>query len=196
MKNRMQSKHNRGFTVVETLAVVAIIVILMAVSAVPAAKYVDTLKIMELDNAARDIYMAAQNRAVLLSGEGSQRLSGLVKRKDETDPTKMANLVTLTNMPKEGSHDGEKNYYISKADLKDEVKALLPTGSIDETLRDGDFEQHRAAVVSDGLGRAIDLLGAVNAKGDVYGIGVEGRSTVVYLLGEVDRTVDQQVVVV
>ena len=55
---------------------VAILVILLGVSAVAAARYRDYLKITELDNAARDIYMAAENRAVLLNGGG--QLTGLL----------------------------------------------------------------------------------------------------------------------
>lgn len=129
MKNRMQSKHISGFTMVETLAVVAIIIILLGVSAVPAAKYVDTLKIMELDNAARDIYMAAQNRAELLSGAGSGNLTKLV----ETGAS--GKTTTLTTRGHTDDAGKEKLYYLSQDDVAD----LLPTGSIDQTLWDGYF---------------------------------------------------------
>ncbi len=70
MTERVEHKKSRGFSLVETLAVVAILVILLSVSAVAAAYYRDYLKITELDNAAREIYMAAENRAVLLGGGG------------------------------------------------------------------------------------------------------------------------------
>ena len=70
MVQRFENKGSRGFSLVETLAVVAILVILLSLSAVAAAYYRDYLKITELDNAARDIYMAAENRAVLLGGSG------------------------------------------------------------------------------------------------------------------------------
>lgn len=70
MTERLKHNENRGFSLVETLAVVAILVILLSLSAVAAAYYRDYLKITELDNAARDIYMAAENRAVLLGGSG------------------------------------------------------------------------------------------------------------------------------
>lgn len=70
MTERFVHRRNRGFSLVETLAVVAILVILLGVSAVGAAYYRDYLKITELDNAAREIYMAAENRAVLLGGGG------------------------------------------------------------------------------------------------------------------------------
>ena len=70
MDQRFENRGNCGFSLVETLAVVAILVILLSISAVAAAYYRDYLKITELDNAAREIYMAAENRAVLLSGGG------------------------------------------------------------------------------------------------------------------------------
>ena len=57
MVQRFENKGSRGFSLVETLAVVAILVILLSLSAVAAAYY-------------RDIYMAAENRAVLLGGSG------------------------------------------------------------------------------------------------------------------------------
>lgn len=70
MIKRSKDKQNQGFSLVETLAVVAILVILLSLSAVAAAYYRDYLKITELDNAAREIYMAAENRAVLLDSGG------------------------------------------------------------------------------------------------------------------------------
>ena len=75
-EDRFDNK-NKGFSLVEMLAVVAILIILLGVSAVGVVYYRDLLKITELDNAAREIYMAAENRAVLLSN--ARRLSGLVR---------------------------------------------------------------------------------------------------------------------
>ena len=59
MTKHVKKQRNHGFSLVETLAVVAILVILLSLSAVAAAYYRDYLKITELDNAAREIYMAA-----------------------------------------------------------------------------------------------------------------------------------------
>lgn len=50
-------KHDKGFTLTEVLIVVAITIILLAVSFVAAAYYRKHLKITELDNAAREIFM-------------------------------------------------------------------------------------------------------------------------------------------
>lgn len=112
METRRLNNNSRGFSLVEMLAVVAILVILLGISMVAAAGYRDLLKITELDNAAREIYMAAENRAVLLSG--ARRLS---------------------NQLGEKAPDSRFDY-VSKTSMKEE---LLPTGSIDPALRDGDF---------------------------------------------------------
>lgn len=117
MAQRIQNKGNRGFSLVETLAVAAILVILLSLSAVAAAYYRDYLKITELDNAARDIYMAAENRAVLLGSNG--QLEGLISAS------------TLAEGGKEDSG------WITKDSAA--AKELLTAGAIDPTLLDGDF---------------------------------------------------------
>ena len=76
MTEHMENRRTRGFSLVETLAVVAILAILLSLSAVAAAYYRDYLKITELDNAAREIYMAAENRAVLLDEDSWRRPAG------------------------------------------------------------------------------------------------------------------------
>lgn len=82
MKRKSSNNRNGGFTLVEMLAAVAILVILLGVSAVAVARYRDYLKITELDNAAREIYLAAENRAALLNG--GSRLAKLVSKSGNT----------------------------------------------------------------------------------------------------------------
>ena len=122
MSRYSRRKWNSGFTLVETLAAVAVLVILLGLGAVAAAYYRDCLRITELDNAAREIYMAAEHRAVLLSG--SRRLGGLVEEDEK--------LVLLSAVTAE---DG-KAYYMSSEDIS---AALLGAGSIDPVLWDGHF---------------------------------------------------------
>ena len=55
----MKESRRSGFTLVEALVTTAILIILLAFSAVAVTRYVRWLKITELDNAAREIYMAA-----------------------------------------------------------------------------------------------------------------------------------------
>ena len=56
---RAMWKNRHGFTLVEMLVVVAVLVILLAVSAVGVVRYRRQTRITELDNAAREIYLAA-----------------------------------------------------------------------------------------------------------------------------------------
>ena len=128
MKNRRQNRRNSGFTVVEMLAVVAIMIILMAVSAVSVISYMDKLTLTELDNAAREIYLAAENRAVLIGPQRVNKLSAaaspLAAAEDEEDG---------------GSADESKLSFAANAGEEKISTDLLPTGSIDPTLLDGYF---------------------------------------------------------
>lgn len=66
----MKGYKNDGFTLVEMLIALAVTVILLAIGIVGVVQYQSHMKITELDNMAREIYMAAQNRAVLLQNSG------------------------------------------------------------------------------------------------------------------------------
>lgn len=124
-EDRFDNK-NKGFSLVEMLAVVAILIILLGVSAVGVVYYRDLLKITELDNAAREIYMAAENRAVLLSN--ARRLSGLVRN---------GSPVSLADGGAAGEAASDTAYVVQKSDAS--LTQLLPAGSVDPTLRSGDF---------------------------------------------------------
>ncbi|MDO5585429.1 MAG: type II secretion system protein, partial [Dialister sp.] len=121
----MSKMKNAGFTMVEMLAVVAILVILLGVSVVSVVRYRDMLKLTELDNAAREIYMAAENRAVLLSG--ARRLNNQLDKQAGT-PT------ALTGY--DWHSEEEELCYVSRASVTQE---LLAAGSIDPALWEGDF---------------------------------------------------------
>ena len=117
MTERFEKKQSCGFSLVETLAVVAILVILLSVSAVAAAYYRDYLKITELDNAAREIYMAAENRAVLLEGGQLDAALGVTSLAEGGTPA--------------------QPIFIAKDEAAG--KGLLTAGAIDPALLDGDF---------------------------------------------------------
>ncbi len=69
---RFQTKKNRkGFTLAELLVTVAITVILASFGFVSAARYQKRLKLAEMDNAAREIFIAAQNHLTASEADGS-----------------------------------------------------------------------------------------------------------------------------
>lgn len=132
---KLYQNRNSGFTLVEALATAAILMILLGLSAVGVARWRDPLKITELDNAARAIYMAAENRAVLLQNSGAA-----------------VSLLTVPDTPGAGdltpssatvTQDG-KDKTVSLCVLSNATKPaildeLLPVGVIDPTLREGYF---------------------------------------------------------
>lgn len=127
-------KNNKGFTLLETLLVVAILVILLCLAMVGVARWRDYLKITELDNAARAIYMAAENRVVLLRNNGT--VASLLGDTSLSD-------TTVTSSADDGSTTTTNLRVLSSNAVGDAARAvlndLLPEGVIDPELRDGNF---------------------------------------------------------
>lgn len=141
---RAMWKNRHGFTLVETLIVVAVLVILLTVSAAGVVGYLRQARITELDNAAREIYLAAQNRAILL--QGSQRLERLVVRGDN----RIEHVDVIPGA--EASEEGTTQitvYYLHCEDSG--MEDLLPWATIEPSLWKGDFyivyEPESASVV-------------------------------------------------
>lgn len=142
MKFKAREKWNSGFTLVEMLAVTAIVAILLAVGMVAVAHYVRWLRITELDNSAREIYLAAENRAVLLSAGG--RLDKLVDQaKGETMDLPAEDRGATPLAAGGAAQQAAKAryiYYDGKAGSGGDVlEELLPQGTIDPALRGGCF---------------------------------------------------------
>ena len=77
----MQKKRKGGFTLAEFLVVIAITTILAGVSFVAAIHYQSRLRRLEMDQTAKEIFLAAQNRSEpgkgrWKSGTASGRISG------------------------------------------------------------------------------------------------------------------------
>ena len=121
-----KQRRQRGFTLIELLATVAITVVFLAISILAVGSYRSRLKITELDNEARQIYLAAQNRAVLLRSRGA------------LEPLLKDGGMSLT-AAKAG--DSAKLFYITNAepDKAEALDQLLPAGTIDPSLREGQF---------------------------------------------------------
>lgn len=140
MRTQNDRKHQRGFTVQEMLLVILISVILLSLSLAGIVTYLRHLQIQELDNGAREIFLAAQNRAILLSG--GQRLETYVVRADNR-------IEHVDVIPGSDETTQITVYYIRSDDAA--LDQLLPQGTIDPTLREGDFyivyEPESASVV-------------------------------------------------
>ena len=81
----MQKKRKGGFTLAEFLVVIAITTILAGVSFVTAIHYQSRLRRLEMDQTAKEIFLAAQNRLSLEKAGGSlERL--LAEYPDPEDP--------------------------------------------------------------------------------------------------------------
>lgn len=126
------NRKNSGFTVIEVLITTAILVVLLSISFIAVAAYRSHLKITELDNAAREIYMAAQNRAVLLKNR--DRLAELTIQKGEG-----SGAAEYVNQLKR-SDDAALYYFVTSKQIK-EMKdmELLPQEAIEPSLWDGFF---------------------------------------------------------
>lgn len=143
MPNPLRKKQ-QGFTVQEMLVVIAITVILLGVSIVGVVAYVRHLQLKELDNAAREIFMAAQNRAILI---GSDKVKKAVVKEDDSNQIEHVEII-----PSEGDDITTQIavYYVHSSD-EEAMKELLPQEAIDPALWDGDFyisyEPESASVV-------------------------------------------------
>ena len=67
MRNR---RNDKGFTMMEMLVAVAILVILMGVAFLAVINYQRTMKRLELDKTAREIFVAAQNHLTMAQSQG------------------------------------------------------------------------------------------------------------------------------
>ncbi len=122
--------HQSGFTLIEMLVTVLITVILLSVSIVGINVYRNQLKITELDNAAKQIYIAAQNRAILL--KGSQRLDQYVIHPDGDNRMEFVEVI-----PNSTGSIQTTAYFIHCSD--ENIKELLPEETIESLLWEGDF---------------------------------------------------------
>lgn len=127
--NRKRGKW--GFTLAELLVVVAIITILAGASFVAVLRYQSRLRRLEMDQTAKEIFLAAQNR---LSLESSQGIMARLLEQGESEG-KLGIKASDSDAVYVVLYDGGEN------DSTGEIRErLLPFGSIDETVRtDGNY---------------------------------------------------------
>ena len=140
MKNRNRRTNNKGFTMAELMLAIAIIVILGALAMVGVTRYLRGLRLLEMDNAAKEIFYAAQNR---ITAELNSGTLGRLDRANELKADakaasdrslKAADGVTVVEFAAVHSSIASVPNPPLNETLLDE---LLPFGSIDDTLRGG-----------------------------------------------------------
>ena len=114
-----KTKRNKGFTLAETLIVVAIITILSGVSFIAVQNHMRSLAQLERDGIAKEIFVAAQNHLTMAEHEGYLGLSDYGKLEDEKD----------------GIYYFVGNGAAFSGDTL--LKVMLPFGAVDETVRLG-----------------------------------------------------------
>lgn len=136
-KYRKNQTANSGFTLVELLAVVAILLLVGLIAVFSLNKLRRTLRQHELDARAQIIYVAAQNRLAELRAAGQEALcingfdkSDSIVHKMEYDPRHMDESAKNTDF-----------YYLLVNDTSDKSQtaatALLPSSAVDQELWNG-----------------------------------------------------------
>ena len=115
MKRLSEQKRRAGFTLAEILVTVAILTILLALAVPNVLAYYRRLKLAELDDSARAIFMAAQNRMTAMINAGE------MEKLTPDGTTGIGSSLTVSFLEKGST--GE----------------LLPAGSIESDLADGDY---------------------------------------------------------
>ena len=129
-----QKKRRGGFTLAEFLVVISIIMILAGVSFVAAIRYQSRLRRLEMDQTAKEIFLAAQNQLGL--SEAEETFERLLKQSDDSEE-KLG--IPLTAEGRDGIYC--VLYQPGEEERCGEIRnRLLPFGSIDETVRtDGSY---------------------------------------------------------
>lgn len=149
-KNEMicKNKKNAGFTLAELLIAVGILSILLSIGMVGVAHYQKSLKLMEMDATAREIFVAAQNHMTASKASGTWK--SLEKQHDDNADGYFGS--KMTEKPSDypagevwAENDGLHEYYYivydgEKDSLKNTIlETILPLGAIDEKVRSEGF---------------------------------------------------------
>lgn len=150
MKNKNRS--SRGFTIQELLAVVAILILSCAIAIPAIAAIQKNLKMTELDDTARQIYLVAQNRLTSMKASGS--LTGFVDELATDYPQRRLSEINLCPQDYDLAGDDWKKLYV-----------LTDRDAIVQELFGGD------SVLLSSLPQDRHVILEMNPEsGDVYGV--------------------------
>ena len=148
------SRRQAGFTLVELLGALAILIVLFALVAVNVISYQRTMEQFELDGTAKEIYVAAQNHLTMAKSLGL--LDQKVADADGNPVDKYAPGKSLDSNKDIFYFIYPGNTFGSDSDAPDSILDLmLPFAAIDETVRQGNsfvIRYQRAA------GRVLDVF--------------------------------------
>lgn len=168
MEQKRQNKQKRraAFTLAEFLTVIAIVGILASLSFVAVIHYQRKLRRLEMDQTAKEIFLAAQNHLTLEVSSGTiPRLLHMEEQGEFSDDQKQAKLgISVDNtvlaeekegniygvlyvpekqagQPESEQEESGGEMALASANVTEEIRQrLLPFGSIDETVRgDGSY---------------------------------------------------------
>lgn len=139
--NQIRKKVKKGFTLMELLMVIAISGILAALAVVGVFHFNQTLKIMELNNTAEEIFIAAQNHLTALQANSS---AATLFDQEKGDKSQWGTPVSAENAPADiikAKGDTKGIYAFDNSGNGNNGAALremiLPYGAIDSTVADG-----------------------------------------------------------
>lgn len=128
---RYSSKNRKGFTLGEMLITVAIVAILSAVAIISVTSYLWNVRLLDADQAAKEVYLAAQYHLSLAKERG---------KLDQYSGKELGTVDQLYTGSEYENKDGGTLYdlvYSPGNDAADVINEILPKGSIDETMRTG-----------------------------------------------------------
>jgi Tfp pilus assembly protein PilE len=138
-KGYRKLRSDRGMTMAEMLATVAILMILMGVIFVGLIHYQKLMAQAERDGYAKQIFIAAQNHLTMARGEGYLGVADKDVLKNKTDDEKAEILGNA-------SSSGKRYFVVNKGDAftgdggdqtTSIIDQMLPFGAVDETIRLG-----------------------------------------------------------
>ena len=142
-RKMISDRSKKGFTLVEMLIVIAVLVILMAVAVPNVAGYVKRIKLMELDDSARSIFMAVQNKMTVMKQSG----------------------VNLKDLEGRSTYAGDKYPYVFKQD----DNTIPPAGASENTKYEDPEPRYLKIVVGeDGHGTDNPLVSVSTIEGQLY----------------------------
>lgn len=136
-----QNRNTEGFTLAELLLAVAIVVVLIALAAPSIANIQRNMRMVQLDAAASDIAEAAQHQMTSL------KVSGTWAAFFDDELSADSGHATGVSEEVSADHPADDLYYMTAEQAR--TLGILPAGSIDEEVRDGDFViEYRASTAT------------------------------------------------